>query len=105
MSAYILRAATFSNSASCTLSSLTAPGYAFCSANLQPTYLNIQINSSSSANFFPINTDVVVTITDLTYVAPSSHSNYIYPFYFKFTRSQAVSSITYSWMYTPNVLP
>lgn len=102
MSSMISTAPTFSTATSCTVSTL---GSVPCAVKINSAFLNIQINSSSTGNYFPLGQYVTVTINDLRYVAPSSHSNYIYPFFFKFTRSEAVSSITYSWMYTPNVLP
>lgn len=102
MSSMISTAVSFSTSTSCTVSTV---GVVPCAVKINSTYINIQVNSSSISNYFPINTYVDVTINDLKYVAPSSHSNYIYPFFFKFTRSEAVASVTYSWMYTPNVLP
>lgn len=104
MSAFVSTSSSFSSSTSCVLSGGVS-ATAYCSVVTNPTYLNIQINSSSSGNYFPIGSSVTVTISNLRYVAASSHNNFQYPMFFKFTRSQAVNPVTYSWMYTPNVIP
>jgi hypothetical protein len=104
MSAMVTTTSSFSSSTSCVLSwGVSATPY--CSVNFNPNYLNIQISSLSSGNYFPAYTYVVVTINNLKYAAASSHNNYIFPVFFKFTRSQGVNVISYSWMYTPNVIP
>jgi hypothetical protein len=76
-----------------------------CVVNSQPTYLQFTVASTSSTNYFPINNYATITIANLQYTAVSSHMNYIYQFYFRLTKSQAVASTTYSWIYAPNVIP
>lgn len=100
MSSYVTTSTAFNPSTSCTVAGTAVP----CVVNYQPTYINFQISSTSSSNLFPVSTSRTVIINNLKYTAASSHGTYIYPLFFRFTRSQAVNSITYSWMYTPNVL-
>jgi hypothetical protein len=103
-SAMVTTSSSFSSSTSCVLTGAVS-ATPFCSVTFSPNYINFQINSSSSGNYFPINNYVTVTISNLKFSAASSHNNFIYPFFFKFTRSQGVNVVSYSWMYTPNVIP
>lgn len=84
ISSYLTLATTFNNLTSCIIKYPNNTNViANCFITQSSNYLLINITSSGT-NYFPSGIISTVVINDLKYSQASSHSNYIYDFYFIF---------------------
>lgn len=68
-------------------------------------FTKITIASNSSFNLFPQSTSTTVRINNIDFDYVSSHTKYIYHFYFRLTVSQSTSATSRSMLLVPIVLP
>lgn len=91
---------SFSGSTSCLVNGGAQP----CTIATS-TYTVITIASSSSSNLYPISTTTPIQINQLTFEHSSSHSTYLYHFYFQVTVSLASGASVKKYLAVPMVVP
>ena len=99
-SKYLSASASFNSSTSCLVSAVAQP----CTIVTNTQYTVITIASSTSYNLFPISTAVPITINQLSFTSASSHSMYLYHFYFQLTVSLASLAATNLYLISPMVV-
>ena len=75
-----------------------------CTIVTNTQYTVITIASSTSFNLFPISNTVPITINQLSFTSGSSHSMYLYHFYFQLTVSLASLAATNLYLISPMVV-
>lgn len=76
-----------------------------CTIVTNDTFTTITIASNSSYNLFQQSVATTVVINNLSFKAASSHSEFVYHFYFSLIVSQAVSANEKSLLMVPLVIP
>jgi len=99
-SKYLSASATFNASTSCLVNAVAQP----CTIVTNTQYTVITIASSTSYNLFPISTTIPITINQLSFLSASSHSKYLYHFYFQLTVSLASLAATNLYLISPMVV-
>lgn len=100
-SKYMKASATFSGSTSCLVNSVAQP----CTISTTSAYTVITIASSSSVNLYPISATTPVQISQLSFDHCSSHSSFIFHFYFQLTVSLASGATVKKSLLVPPVMP
>jgi len=104
-SANLVKASSFNSATSCLINNVTQP----CSITTS-TYTKIAIYSSSSSNLFPQPPPLpppattTVQINQVVFNYASSHSYYIYHFYFQLTASLASQASVQKYLVSPMVV-
>jgi hypothetical protein len=91
---------TFSGSTSCLINGTATP----CSITTNSQYTYITIASSSSFNLYPQPWTTIIQINQLKFNYASSHSFYLYHFYFQLTVSLATQAIVKKYLASPMVV-
>lgn len=91
---------TFSNSTSCLINSASQP----CTLTTNTQYTVITIASSSSFNLYPQSVTTTIQINNVKFMYASSHSFYIYHFYFMLTVSLATQATVQKYLINPMVV-
>lgn len=99
-SKYMTADSTFSGSTSCLVNSVAQP----CTIVTNTQFTLITIASSTSFNLFPISTTTPIVINQLNFASGSSHSYYLYHFYFMLTVSLAPMAATNLYLISPMVV-
>jgi hypothetical protein len=84
----LVAASTFNGATSCLINSVAQP----CTITTNSQYTVITIASSSSFNLYPQSVTTTVQINQLKFLYASSHSFYLYHFYFQLTVSLATQA-------------
>lgn len=100
-SSNMVKSATFDPATSCLVDTLPMP----CSVTTTAPFTTIVIASNGSYNLFPTSTLKNVVINNLNFAFSSSHTEYIYHFYFSLTVSQAISAASKNLLIVPQVIP
>lgn len=100
-SSNLIATPSFVGVSSCLVAGVAQP----CSVTSNLTYTTILIASNSSYNLFPQAAPTTVVINNLSFKFASSHSTYIYHFYFSLIVSQAVVALEKSLIMVPCVIP
>lgn len=85
---YLVADSTFNPATSCTINGTSQP----CTISTNSQYTVITIASSSSFNLYPQSMTTTVVINQIKFLYASSHSLYIYHFYFQLTVSLATQA-------------
>jgi hypothetical protein len=97
----LIKAATWSDTTSCIVATIARP----CTLTTNDTVTLITINSGSSSNLFVMGSNVQIEIRDLKYKYLSSHSEFIYQFYFELVLSASTSNAAFRrTVHTPLVI-
>lgn len=92
---------TFSGSTSCLINTVAQP----CTLVTSSQFTVIKIASSSSFNLYPMSpTTTSVQINQLKFLYSSSHSTYLYHFYFQLTVSLASGATVKKFLGVPMVV-
>lgn len=100
-SSNLIATPSFVTTTSCIVAGNAEP----CSVTTNDTFTTILIASNSSYNLFQQSVPTTVVINNLSFKAASSHSDFIYHFYFSLIVSQAVSASERSLLKVPLVIP
>lgn len=92
---------TFSGASSCLINGSAQA----CTLTTFSQYTVITIASSSSFNLYPQSQTTTVAINQLKFNAASSHSLYLYHFYFQLTVSLATQASVQKYLASPQVMP
>lgn len=91
---------TFSGSTSCLINGAAQP----CTITTNTQFTVITIASSSSFNLYPQSATTTVVINQLKFNFASSHSLYMYHFYFQLTVSLATQASVQKYLTSPLVV-
>jgi hypothetical protein len=97
---FVSASSSFNASSSCLVNSVAQP----CSIVTNTQFTLITIASSTSINLFPISSTTPITINQLSFTSASSHSMYLYHFYFQLTVSLASLAATNLYLISPMVV-
>ena len=91
---------TFLGSTSCLVNGTAKP----CTITTNTQYTVIKIASNSSFNLYPQSQTTTIQINQLKFLFSSSHSNYLYHFYFQLTVSLASLASVQKYLAVPMVV-
>ena len=99
-SANLVKDATFNDATSCLVNATAEP----CTITSTAQYTLITIASNSSANLYPQADTTTIQVNQLKFNYASSHSKYIYHFYFQLTVSLATLASVQKYLAVPLVV-
>lgn len=99
-SKYLVAGTGFSGSTSCLINFVAQP----CTLVTNTQFTVITIASSSSFNLYPMSTTTPIQLNNLNFLFASSHSSYIYHFYFQLTVSLASGATVKKYLAVPAVI-